>query len=128
MKNATRAWIKKAEGDFNTAAREFRVKRLANHNAVCFHVQQCVEKYLKARLEEGGLHIPKTHDLEHLLHLLVPVEPLWAPLAPSLRVLTQYAVEPRYPGKDADRVQAKEAVARCREIRRLVRASLGLRR
>lgn len=58
---------KKAEGDFKTAGREFRVSNSPNHDAVCFHVQQCVEKYFKARLEEASIHIPKTHDLERLL-------------------------------------------------------------
>ena len=47
-------------------------------NAVCFHTQQCAEKYLKARLEEGGLSVPKSHDLDDLLNRLLPIEPLWA--------------------------------------------------
>ena len=37
-----------------------------------------VEKYLKARLEEASLAIPKSHDLLHLLHLVAAVEPLWS--------------------------------------------------
>ena len=46
---------------------------------VCFHCQQSVEKYLKARLEEAAISFPKTHDLENLLMLLLPLEPLGQP-------------------------------------------------
>jgi HEPN domain-containing protein len=50
MTPLTREWIDKAEGDFATARREIRVRQAPNYDAVCFHAQQCVEKYLKARL------------------------------------------------------------------------------
>jgi HEPN domain-containing protein len=30
---------------------------------VCFHCQHAAEKYLKALLQEGGLVVPRTHDL-----------------------------------------------------------------
>ncbi len=32
-----------------------------NHDAACFHAQQCVEKYLKARLQEANVASQKTH-------------------------------------------------------------------
>jgi HEPN domain-containing protein len=43
-----------------------------------FCCQQSAEKYLKARLEEADIESPKTHDLEKLLNLLLPVEPRWS--------------------------------------------------
>ncbi len=46
MKDLTKEWIKKAEGDVGTAVRESSVKEGANWDAVCFHAQQAVEKYL----------------------------------------------------------------------------------
>ncbi len=42
-----------------------------------------------------------------------------------LRSLTTAAVEIRYPGKFADKFDAKEMYKLCREIRDLVRVSLG---
>jgi hypothetical protein len=51
MNQLTIEWVDKAEGDFSTALREFRVRKSPNYDAVCFHAQQCVEKYLKARLQ-----------------------------------------------------------------------------
>ena len=50
MNQLTVEWVDKAEGDFLTALREFRVRKSPNYDAVCFHAQQCVKKYLKARL------------------------------------------------------------------------------
>jgi HEPN domain-containing protein len=87
-----------------------------------------VEKYLKARLEEGSLNAPKTHDLIVLLQLLLPIEPLWASFAPALRRLNDYAVKFRYPGHVATRTDAREALRVCRSIRTDVRLSIGLPR
>jgi HEPN domain-containing protein len=52
MKQITQEWIDKAEGDFATAQREIEVQQMPNYDAVCFHAQQCAEKYLKACLQE----------------------------------------------------------------------------
>ena len=45
MKPITEEWVQKAEGDFGTAQRELLVRDRANYDAVCFHSQQCAEKY-----------------------------------------------------------------------------------
>lgn len=66
MKPLTREWVEKGEGDRNTARRELRVRKSPNFDAVCFHAQQCAEKYLKALLQERGAAIPRTHNLEAL--------------------------------------------------------------
>jgi len=54
MKAITSEWVHKAEGDFLTAQREMKAAP-ANYDAVCFHAQQCAEKYIKARLVEEGI-------------------------------------------------------------------------
>ena len=126
MNPITMEWISKAEGDFNSAQRELRARKHPNYDASCFHAQQCVEKYLKARLMEAGISFPKTHDLTHLLGLLEPVEPLWAALEDQVRSLNDYAVEYRYPGEAADKQTAKKAVDICKHLRMLIREGLGL--
>jgi HEPN domain-containing protein len=35
-------------GDFATVEREVRARKNPNYDGVCFHAQQCAEKYLKA--------------------------------------------------------------------------------
>jgi HEPN domain-containing protein len=127
MTPLTREWVEKAEGDFHSAQRETRARRHPNYDSACFHAQQCVEKYLKARLQEAGVAFPKTHDLDDLLHLVLPVEPHWAPLRPAVSQLTNYAVVFRYPGPSASEADARQALAHCRLVRKSVRQSLGLK-
>ena len=74
MKALTLEWIEKAEGDFHSCLREVRARRHPNSDSACFHAQQCVEKYLKARLQKTGLAFPKTHDLLNLLKRVLAVE------------------------------------------------------
>ena len=126
MKLSTREWVEKAEADLATARRELRARRQPNYDAACFHAQQCVEKYLKARLVEAGIRFSKIHDLEHLLNAVLPVELLWESFRAKLGELTSFAVSFRYPGESATRGLARTAVADCQAIRGAIRISLGL--
>lgn len=127
MRADTQEWVRCAEEDISVATSQFRRRaKLPTNNSICFHSQQCVEKYLKARLFEAGLPVPKVHDLMLLLQRLLPVEPLWASFAPALRGLNDYAVKFRYPGHIATRADARAALKACRAIRAEVRLSLGL--
>jgi HEPN domain-containing protein len=119
-------WVEKAEKDFATAQREFRVRKSPNYDAVCFHAQQCVEKYLKGILQEANLAFGKTHNLIILLELLLPVHGSWEMERPRLQVLNGYAVEVRYPGESADKATAGDALRLCRAIRLRARAQLDL--
>lgn len=78
MKPTTREWVKKAENDFKVASQLLRRRKDVVPDAACFFCQQCVEKYLKARLLEAGIAFPRTHDLLQLLNACLPVEPLWS--------------------------------------------------
>ena len=121
MKSVTKEWVEKAEGDRGTAGRELRVKRGANYNAVCFHAQQCAEKYLKALLTERGTHFPKTHDLVALAKLAPEYEAELGPLLGELELLSRYAVAPRYPGSSATRTQATRGVKAMKKARALLK-------
>lgn len=128
MKPATREWVRCAEEDFDVAGALLRRRTRTAANSIGFHAQQCAEKYLKARMDEAGMSIPRTHDLMALLQLLLPVEPLWASFAPALRRLNDYAVKFRYPGHLATRADAREALRVCRSVRADIRIGLGLAR
>lgn len=73
MKPLTEEWVAKAEGDFATAGRELRARKAPNYDAVCFHTQQCTEKYLKAVLQENDIEFGRTHNLSALLDKIVSV-------------------------------------------------------
>jgi HEPN domain-containing protein len=69
MKADTKEWVRYAEEDFDVASVLMRRRTKTAANTIGFHCQQCVEKYLKARLEEAGLPVPKVHSLAALLGL-----------------------------------------------------------
>jgi HEPN domain-containing protein len=126
MKATTREWIDKAEADYAAALLLRRSRKKHSRDMVCFHPQQCIEKYLKARLEEAGISFPKTHDLERLLDLAMPVEPMWASLRPALATITDYAVEVRYPGRTISTTEATTLLRTTGRIREIMRDRLGL--
>lgn len=122
----TREWVLKAESDFDAVSTFLRSRKPTRYDPLCFNSQQCVEKYLKARLTEARLRFPKTHDLRALLNLAMPLEPGWSRMLQPLKELSRWAVASRYPGTWASKSDAREAVATCRRFRKLARVSLGL--
>lgn len=127
MKPSTSEWVAKAEEDFLAASALNLRRKKPLANIVCFHAQQTVEKYLKARLEEAGQTIPKTHDLLHLLNLVTPLEPLWQSYHAAFSLLVSYAVQTRYPGTSATKADARHAMKLGRQFRAEARHALGLR-
>jgi HEPN domain-containing protein len=126
MKRETRAWVKKAEADYRTAKYLARMP-VGDHDNVCFHCQQCAEKYLKALMEEAGLPIPRIHDLERLRALLLPIHASLSGLRRGLLFLSAFAVEFRYPGEEASKRQAEAARRWSERVRGAARSLLGIR-
>ena len=127
MKPLTEEWVKKADADFKTAQRELAVEVSPNCDAVCFHAQQCAEKYLKARLVEEDISFTRTHDLTAILDLVISIESDWESFRNNLISLTDCAVEVRYPGCFADIDDAQQAFQTSQQVRKTVRRSLGLK-
>ena len=71
--DVVRGWIEKAENDLTNAAHTLTLEDNCPYDTVCFHAQQCAEKYLKALLALRRIPFPKIHDLAELV-LLVPGE------------------------------------------------------
>jgi HEPN domain-containing protein len=117
-------WMAKADNDLRSAEYLLKMEDCPT-DTICFHVQQCVEKCLKALLVTQGTGFRKTHDLEELV-ALVPSR-----LRPSLDDreqdrLTEYATVTRYPG-DYEPIsvrEARQAVGIARRVRREVRRIL----
>jgi len=112
------AWVRKAEHDLEAAAVVLKTGRKAPTDTICFHVQQCAEKYLKALLVLHGIPFPKTHDISEL------VASLPAKCRPPLEIevqrqLTRYATISRYPGDypEPTLTEAREAVRTVRRVR-----------
>ena len=126
MTDVLNEWIAKAEGDFLTASRELSVVDEPNYDAVCYHAQQCAEKYLKALLIARGVTPPKIHDLAQLHRLLAPVCFEWQWSLDELRLLSLSAVMSRYPGEFSELAEAQAAYEICRGVRARLRELLGL--
>ena len=126
MKALTKEWIRKAEEDYRVCRRELQVRRGASLDVVCFHAQQCAEKYLKAVLQESGISFPKTHDLEALVNLVTPVYSQFNAQRADAKRLASHAVEVRYPGCWSVRSDAEDAFQTARAVRVLARNVLGL--
>jgi HEPN domain-containing protein len=120
-----REWLAKADNDLLTASHTLTLGLNCPTDTVCFHAQQCVEKYIKALLVFRGTPFPKTHDLARLRALLPPKLPLSLDRNSQKR-LTDYAVETRYPELDLEipLAQARKEVAIARRVRREVRRLL----
>jgi HEPN domain-containing protein len=118
-------WVQKAEGD-HTAVHWLAQAVAPLHDAICFHAQQCIEKYLKAWLQEANIAFRRTHDLEELLDLILPVLPAWAIWKPDFLILTTHAVDFRYPGRSATASDAQHAMQISNQVRQSVRISLSL--
>lgn len=48
--SVVREWVVKAENDLKNAAHTLKMGEAGPMDTVCFHAQQCAEKYLKASL------------------------------------------------------------------------------
>jgi HEPN domain-containing protein len=89
-------WISLASGDFKVALREFGNDD-AVLEAVCFHLQQAVEKILKAYLINEDIAFPKTHNLSLLLHLCSERDSCFRIYEEELALLDDCGVFVRYP-------------------------------
>lgn len=118
-------WVDKAEHDFISARHLLTLKRHCPTDVVCFHVQQCIEKYLKALLIFHDVDFGRTHHISALIRLLPGNTELNLTVEEQER-LTDYAVTARYPG-DYDPIslaEAYEAVNLARRVRREARRVL----
>lgn len=78
-------------------------------------------------MEELGLAVEKTHELEDLRDQLLPHHPSLRSLGRGLTFLSNFAVDVRYPGDHASKRQAASALRWAGKVRDACRLLLGLR-
>ena len=125
--DATRQWVRKADDDLEAGRLLMRSERPINW-VVCFHMQQCVEKYLKAFLVFHGREHPRTHNIPALVTLCAEIDRSFNDLKDwGVRRLTRYATVLRY-GEESyipDRGEAEQAVELAGRVRAFVREKLA---
>lgn len=110
-----RQWLRYAGEDLRTA--EMLLEESAVPRISCFHAQQAAEKSIKAIFVFLQVDYPFTHNLDRLRDLLPEG---WAIKEgfPDLASLSEWAVEPRYPGdlREATQEDAEAAVEQARNV------------
>ena len=120
--DAVKKWIAKAESDLKIAKDEMQFPEPAT-DAVCFHTQQCAEKYLKAFLIFHGKPLKRTHDITTLIGECAKIDPDFEKLYKfNADELSDYAVDVRYgdvfyfPSKN----EAREAIEIAEKVKKFV--------
>ncbi len=115
MNPLTLELVQKAEGDYITSQSMLpQVATPTIPDVICFHLQQCIEKYLKAWLQEANIRPPRTHDLNELLALIVPTHPEWRRWHPDFGAYFATAADVAHAVRIGD------------EVRDALRSALGL--
>lgn len=122
-----RNWIIKAEHDLKIGINELHSEKPAT-DMICFHMQQCAEKYLKAYLAFNEIEIKRTHDLAALLKDCIATDDSFKILLEKkIPLLTPYGTVIRYPDDfympSTD--ETKEAVSLAETVRDFVRNKLS---
>ncbi|MBF0606713.1 MAG: HEPN domain-containing protein [Candidatus Magnetobacterium sp. LHC-1] len=120
--DVVRAWLQKAENDLITAKHTMKLEK-PPCDTVCFHAQQCAEKYIKGYLTYIEKEFPKTHSIEDLILLCRDICPSIELEADGAEVLSSYSVEVRYPSEvyyEIPREDAEEAIAIALKIRAVI--------
>ena len=90
-------WLKRARSNLERARAE-KISDEILYEDLCFDAQQAVEKSLKALLVRLDKPFPKTHSIGMLLKL---IEETGVEIPDDInrsKILTDYAVDTRYPG------------------------------
>ena len=121
-----RQWTEKAEHDLKNAEHTMLMDPAdCPFDTVCYHAQQCGEKYLKALLTFLSIDFHKIHDIGEWIDLLPslkrpPIEPRESELLADYAIASRYPGEPEPLGSD----QASEALNIARKIREFVKKQL----
>jgi HEPN domain-containing protein len=120
-----RDWVQKAENDLKNATYTLGMEEDCPTDTVCFHAQQCVEKYLKAFLVLRKINFPKTHDIKELI-VLLPSNSRPKLTPEEQRRLADYATVTRYPGdyEPISLAETRRAVKIARRVRNEMRKLL----
>jgi HEPN domain-containing protein len=96
MKEIAEQWLKAAADDLRVIARIGSDDYLTH--MVAFHSQQCIEKSLKAIIEEYELGLVRIHNLGRLFEIVRPKVTLAADVV-LIEKMDKLYIDARYPGE-----------------------------
>ena len=121
-------WLIKAHNDLKVAENEIELTpEDMVTDAICFHSQQAVEKYLKAYLVFKKIDFDKTHNLEFLLELCIEKDEDFSQI--DVEGLSFFAVEARYPDDFyiPTEEEARECLEKARKVKDFVFTKLDIK-
>ncbi len=95
--NTPFAWLSRAKSNLLLAEGGKKIKDVLLED-LCFNAQQAAEKALKAVCVKHNLDFPKTHSLVRLMDILEEAGVVLSETVKAADILTDYAVQSRYPG------------------------------
>jgi HEPN domain-containing protein len=110
-------WLRKADDDLRLGDLALAASPPVAWGAA-FHAQQAAEKSLKGFLTSHGVEFEKVHSIDYLVDLCAKVDARVESVRCHASLLTDYAVEPRYPlpRRDPTEAEAREALACARRV------------
>ena len=125
MKKLVEDWMTFADEDLSV------VEALSDQvNAIAFHCQQAIEKYLKAFLIENDVPLQKIHNLVRLNEMVKEVRDLGID-EKKLVVINRVYTNTRYPGEIGllpdglpSREQVQEFIAFAKEVKTIIGSAL----
>lgn len=121
-------WLDYADEDIKMASLGIDAPGESLNRLTAYHLQQSVEKNLKAYLVYCGIDFPYTHNISVLLefcekHIDIPAE------IADAESLTPFAVSARYPGEDEEvsKQEVLEAFEIAIRVREFIRTNLKIR-
>lgn len=104
-------WLMRAKSNLTLAEKGEKLKDVLLED-LCFNAQQAAEKALKSVCLANGLEFPRTHSIVHLVDILQAGGVKVPEAVRDADILTQYAVQSRYPGwaEEVTRSEYQEAL------------------
>ena len=113
MNESAKAWLSSAKMDLEN------IRLIIDNEFLtpisCFHIQQCIEKSMKALLESKNAHVPKTHDLLRLYALITEYLKIDIDLI-LLQKINDLYIDSRYPGNLGLLPEGKPEVVEAKEF------------
>lgn len=120
LRTVIEQWVIKADNDLRIAEKDIMSESPVT-DAICFHAQQAVEKYLKVYAISHGIDPLKSHNITILLETCINISADFEKLR-GVEYLTDYAVSLRYPDNFyiPEYEEAQEAIKHAHEVKELV--------
>ena len=91
------SWLLRAKSNLALAEKGGKLKGVLLED-LCFNAQQAAEKALKSTCLARDIEFPRTHSIGHLIDILEAGGVDVPDMVKEADILTQYAVQSRYPG------------------------------